>query len=327
MKSKKSTNMNNVKVQLIQTRSRTPNHYLFNDIRKALNQFSEIESEKSGILGRIQPESCDLTIFFGGEEITSVLLKPIVDISKKSVLWLTEDPYMLESNLKLQHCFDTVYTTDHASASIYSNGVFLPLGTRNLCLRNRKTYITCDFLFYGALWPNRLSFFEKMLSSNFLEKHRGIILISEDSLHLNDQNTVNRVFRELNASGTRVEIIKRPFGLEKISRFIQNSQVILQIPRMFEKVSHSSLSPRLFEAGITGAFQVADSEAQPDLAMLFPAEFYLNFNFREPNFELLANHIEYAREHEFLKPVNSRIIAQNHMWENRLRTILDRELK
>ena len=97
---------------LIQSRTKTPNYYLFRDLVEACKQSGKFTSVQASINGFQQIENCDFLLTFGGEEARNRILESTRIRAKKSLIWFTEDPYENKVNIEAANNYDHVFTTD-----------------------------------------------------------------------------------------------------------------------------------------------------------------------------------------------------------------------
>lgn len=313
-----------LKINALQTRTKTPNYYLFRDFSIAMinsKRVSEFRPEISGLSG--PGGFADLLICFGGEEFQTPFNIAQLSWAEKSLAWFTEDPYEIETNINNQHFFDLILTTDEKSISRYQEGsLFLPLAAPKVLFNELRSHEKeFDIFLFGSLWPNRISLLDEIMSNISVTKYRILLITSQLNASWIDQQRVKQIFSNIEKYNGRVVTSNRPFSLEQLKHFAQISRLCLNWPRKFVGDSWSVPGPRIFEIAASGTVQFIDVESQPGVKALIPDGSYVEYNNKS-----LANKL---REHLVESSVEESGVAlfefvkEHHTWETRVSSLLD----
>jgi hypothetical protein len=265
---------------LVQSRTHTPNYYLFKGLSDALSRTNLIDVRQSRINGFQKSQANDLLLCFGGEEA----LNPIIASSrlsvKKSAIWFTEDPYEFELNKISAQNYDLVMTTDYYSSEKYDRrGTYLSLGVPSeLFSHPKQNYERFDLVMFGSLWPNRLEMLDR-ITSHPRTKNIRILLISSqlDASWINPVICRNVLDRIILAGGEIVNI-NRPLSIEQLLDATRNARICLNWPRLFKKDTYSVPGPRIAEVGSTYVPQLLDPETQPAIRHMVPDNSFLPYS-------------------------------------------------
>jgi len=314
-----------LKITAIQTRMKTPNYYLFQDFSTAMLNSKKISEFRAEISGFSTPSSfADYLICFGGEELLTPFNIAQLSYADKSLLWLTEDPYEVETNTKNEDFFDYIFTTDEKSVGKYKKGAsFFPLATpKELFHKLKSLEKEFDIFLFGSLWPNRISILEQMVSELSLTKYRILLVTSQFDATWVDQEKVKEIFTNIENYNGRVLITRRPFSLEQLKHFAQISRLCLNWPRKFAGDKWSVPGPRIFEIASSGTLQLIDTDTQPGVKSLIPDGSYVNYDINS----LMST----LREHLIDSQINKdagiplfEFVKENHTWDTRVSSLLD----
>lgn len=219
------------------------------DARVATVHDSALETAVSA-LRNLTP---DLTVVFGSILPDTADLYPIADLARRSgkvVFWLHDDPYEFDAAARIRNLADAVFTNDRNSVQHYPPSIptyHLPLAAcpvahrRPVIARHRKQLFFC-----GHQFGNRLRFFSRL--SRLLER------------------------RQIQVVGTGWDTEALPFA---VNGYVQNSQLpdayadslaVAYIGRDLDlantrfSIRPSTPGPRVFEAAMAGAAQIALAE-------------------------------------------------------------------
>jgi spore maturation protein CgeB len=314
-----------LRVTALQTRTLTPNHYLFRDFSSAIQNSKRTTEFQASISGFNGPRFfADVLICFGGEEFRTPFNITQLAYAEKSVAWFTEDPYEINANLKNQGFFDHVLTTDEKSSAQYTvdSSVF-PLATpKKLFDNTSESNKEFDLFLFGSLWPNRISILEQIVSNIGITKYRVLLITSQFDSSWVDQKRVKEIFSIIEKHKGRIIINRRPFSLRQLKHFAQISKVCINWPRKFAKDSWSVPGPRIFEIAASGTIQFIDLEIQPGVKNLIPQGSYVQYNVDSLDDTLRS----YLIDSEIPKDSGQQLFEyarENHTWDKRVSEILD----
>ena len=123
------------RVLLLDTKRQNPNHYLCLAVEDALRRSTGVEQVTSVHYGNAlaaaqSPEGYNLFLAFDGEDMEEAICAKLARLCGRSILWVTEDPYELRTNLAHAKGFDLVLTNDLASVPAYGGRArHLPLAS------------------------------------------------------------------------------------------------------------------------------------------------------------------------------------------------------
>lgn len=252
---------------LLDTKAANPNHYICLSIANALNKIPEVECVHKVSLGnaieKAREYECNLFFAFDGEELHKELCKRLADICGFSVLWVTEDPYELSTNVRNSELFDLVFTNDSGSVLAYGGKAHhLPLASdfsiqyHHVSVDQECRY---DLFFAGTAWPNRVNFLKNILS--------GVDGISM-KLALSSNPHIPPVDIEHPVSAYSWRTPNSEF-----SRLANRSRITLGLFRNYstsigDKTVAVTPGPRIFEVAMAGGFQLVDGSL-PEIEKYF----------------------------------------------------------
>ncbi len=190
-------------------------------------------------------------ICLDGQRLHRGLIERVRPAFQTMVLWLFEDPFMLDYNLAHAGLFDVVFTNDPSCASRYENGHYLPLGaSESLQFRPVRDDSGCeyDIFFAGTMWPNRVATLRALIE-RFESKRFKLVCPTNPYLPPLPQDIASRA-------------VQWPISLPSFVGFANASRVTLTMFRDY--ASHGNVSqatapgPRLFELAMAGAAQVVE---------------------------------------------------------------------
>ncbi len=196
----------------------------------------------------------ELLICIDGQRLNAGLIARVRPAFRKVVLWVFEDPFMLEYNLAHLDLFDLVFTNDPSCVLAYrGRGHFLPLaGSRLLQYRDvlPDPRLRYDIFFAGTMWPNRVPVLRQVIAAF---PNASMKLVCPTNAYLPPL-----------PPQIAMRAITRPISHEAFIDFANASRVTLTLFRDY--ASHTSSrggsglatapGPRLFELGLAGTAQV-----------------------------------------------------------------------
>ena len=194
----------------------------------------------------------DVLICLDGQRLHEGLLRRVRHAFPTMVLWLFEDPFMLQYNLRNVALFDFVLTNDPGCAAAYgSKGHYMPLAAsprfhhRDIRPDAELEY---DIFFAGTMWPNRVRSLRRILTA-FPEARLKLVC------------PTNEYLPPLPGDMARLAI-PWPVSHSSFIDFANASRVTLTMFR--EYASHGDAGhatapgPRLFELACSGTAQVVE---------------------------------------------------------------------
>ena len=190
-------------------------------------------------------------ICIDGQRLHRQLLERVRPAFQTMVLWLFEDPFMLEYNLGHTDLFDAVFTNDPSCAGRYPRGHYLPLAaSRPLQFRPVRddAALEYDIFFAGTMWPNRVGTIRRLLAEFPLARLK-LVCPTNPFLPPLPRDIASRA-------------IQWPVSHASFVDFANASRVTLTMFRDY--ASHGDVSqatapgPRLFELAMAGAAQVVE---------------------------------------------------------------------
>ena len=186
-----------------------------------------------------------------GQRLHRGLIERVRPAFQTAVLWLFEDPFMLDYNLAHAALFDHIFTNDPSCASRYPNGHYLPLAaSESLQFHPVRADADCeyDIFFAGTMWPNRVKTLRALLAQ-FESKRFKLVCPTNPYLPPLPHDIAERA-------------VQWPISLPSFTGFANASRVTLTMFRDY--ASHGTASqatapgPRLFELAMAGAAQVVE---------------------------------------------------------------------
>jgi glycosyltransferase involved in cell wall biosynthesis len=194
-------------------------------------------------------------ICLDGQRLNRSLIERIRPAFRTTVLWLFEDPFMLDYNLANADLFDFVFTNDPSCVASYrGKGHYLPLGaSRTLHLRPvlADDALDYDIFFAGTMWPNRVRPLRALLK-RFPDKRFKLVCPTN-------------VYLPPLPADIAAHAIQWPISHESFVDFANASRVTLTMFRDY--ASHGTAGratapgPRLFELGLAGTAQVVEVDS------------------------------------------------------------------
>ncbi|CAE6795155.1 hypothetical protein R75461_06462 [Paraburkholderia nemoris] len=315
-------NEDKFRILLFDTKYRNPNHYICLAIFAALKRHASVESVwKADPLDAVSVavrNRCNLFIAFDGEELDAALCARLADICGRSALWVTEDPYELEVNVRHSQLFDIVFTNDSSSVSAYGNrGRHLPLAGatefHSLPVLASEQSLRYQLFFAGTAWPNRSEFVRSILGQMPSEWKFKLALPSNAFL------PPHRVPLPESVLSWRTSPVD-------FARFVNRSAVTLLLPRVFSASGGREYAetppPRLFEAALAGGVQLVHESLSEVAKSFAPGEEIILFS-SENDFLAKARHLinDRAARDSIAEAARLRGLRE-HTYDNRVESIL-----
>jgi glycosyltransferase involved in cell wall biosynthesis len=235
----------------------TRNYYItlsIHDALKADPRLTDVVLATHGDALRLFVErKCNLFVAVGGAGHQSDLLERICRMVDVSVLWTTEDPYELQTNITRSQAFDFVFTNDAGSLIDYGpRAIALPLAAserfHDYPLIGNDDKYEYDLFFVGTAWPNRVESLNRILKPFAGRLRTKIALPGNEFLpkpHLFNRNSY----------------IDWRCSNGDFARLANSSRITLTLERDFSastggRAVATTPPPRLFEAALAGSYQI-----------------------------------------------------------------------
>jgi spore maturation protein CgeB len=310
---------------ILQTRTSTPNYYLFQDFCRALEGASKKYKIRTAVSGLDAPKKLSqILLCFGGEELLTPVNLAHINHAEKKIAWFTEDPYERNLNKENENYFDLVLTTDVGSKEHYSvKTEVLPLAAPARLFENQAIFKKdFDILVFGSLWPNRIDILDAIVSQLSSTKLRILLVTSQSTAPWVDQEKTNRLFSEVEKFGGRVLLASRPYSLNQMKYFAQISKIVLNWPRFFAGDNWSVPGPRIFEIAASGTTQLLDVGAQPGIRSIIPNDAYIEYNHLNLK-EVLDSTLSHDSRVSSIGERMFDLVRKEHTWEKRALDLLD----
>lgn len=246
------------RILVLDTAAQTHNPHIALAIADALRRHPGVGFvEQAGYgdaIARFAAAGCDTLLAVGGAGGDLAVLARLCAMSRRAVLWTTEDPYELAENLRVSAPFDLVFTNDLASLPVYGGRArHLPLAASPMLHDVEPVGRDADFLydlcFVGTAWPNRVRTVNRILQSRRRPLRMKIALPT--NAHLPPVEL-------LDPSLATTWRVSNP----DLARIANRSRITLNLERQFsaanaDQASGSTPPPRLFETALAGAFQIS----------------------------------------------------------------------
>lgn len=256
-----------LRILLLDTKFRNPNHYICIALRDALGRAADVEfvikAEPLNAINRACEHRCNLFIAFDGEELDGVLCERLAQVCGYSVLWVTEDPYESSFNRRNMAIFDLVFTNDSASVAEYGQkGRHLPLAGvsefHDIPVLPVERPLRYELFFAGTAWPNRTAFIRSILHKMPADWRFKLALPTNDHLPP----------RAVDLPESTMAWRTSP---PDFARFVNSSAITILLPRVFSASGNKEFAetppPRLFEAALAGGVQLVQEKlAEASLA-------------------------------------------------------------
>lgn len=194
----------------------------------------------------------DTLICIDGQRLSLGMIQRARLAFKTQILWVFEDPFMTNYNVKNMDLFDFVFTNDPSCAQFYGDkGHYLPLAaSHKLHYRPVKpdAELDYDIYFAGTMWPNRISVLRQLIAA-YPKARLKLVCPTNDYLP------------PLHSDLAQLAI-HWPISHEAFIDFANASRVTITLFRDY--ASHGDVSqatapgPRLYELGLSGTAQVVE---------------------------------------------------------------------
>ncbi|MGR9594551.1 CgeB family protein [Bacillus thuringiensis] len=234
----------------------------------------------------------------------------------KLAVWLTEDPFYIDTSLLLLNNFDFIFTIDsealkYYTALGYTNVYHLPLATNiELFKPNQKNpKYKSEVLLIGYPYPNRVKLIQFLLEKT--PYHYTII----------GQHWRNKLLKKWK-NHRRIKIIEGWIPPQEVALYYNNASLILNPHRSHlfpqnknkNKVKNNTINNRAFDIAACQGFQII--EEKPDLSSFFNKDEIVSYN----SFEDCLNKLSFYLNATILKrlmveKIHARVISQHTFYE------------
>ncbi|MCM3308586.1 CgeB family protein [Priestia megaterium] len=253
--------------------------------------------------------------------------QPLLEFVKQTqipfCIWLTEDPFYIDSSLKVIDGENIIFTIDLGAFKFYQslgykNIYYLPLGTNPKIFQKKEPNESykSDILFLGYPYPSRLEL------ANFILRN------TDYQLTLVGKGWNNRIPKILRRS-KQLSIIDEWVSPAVASLFYNNAKIVINQHREINflhnqnslHVESKSVNNRTFDISSCSAFQLIDYKE--DLYNQYSEDEIVHYN--NPS-ECINKINRFIYEDDLRRCIaqkaRNRIIFQ-HTWESRVLSIID----
>ena len=316
------------RILLLDTKRSNPNHYLCLALRDALRAHPNISHAAAVSYGDAIATAADgdfdLFLAFDGEEMDEALCARVARLCRRSLLWVTEDPYECALNAARARLFDLVLTNDSASVGAYPGQCahhlplaaseawhYQPLPGPDQPVSHRYFY---DVFFAGTAWPNRVELLRE-LTGALPELKYKIALPFNRHLPRPELPVLPRTlsWRTPNA---------------EFCRLANRSRISLGLHRDFSaSVGNPACAhtpgPRLFEIALAGGFQLLDG-ALPEVSEYYQVGTEVDtFSDVADCVEKVRFHLAHPEQREAMARAAQTATRARHLYRHRVDQLLD----
>jgi glycosyltransferase involved in cell wall biosynthesis/spore maturation protein CgeB len=310
------------RVCLLDTKDGNPNHYIVLAIEAALRNHPHVELVRcpghADALPVAIKEQCNLFLAFDGEGLDRGLCRRLASVCGTSVLWVTEDPYERDVNVRNAGLFDFVFTNDSGSVQSYEGGAHhLPLAAYpkfNLCEipSQDENHYLYDLFFVGTAWPNRVDFLKALLA-----RMPGMSL----KIGLTGNEHLPAPNLDLPPSSYAWRVPN-----SEMARLANRSRVVLTLHRDFSGSGCPSQAatpgPRLFEVALAGGFQLVDLSLPETSAFFRVDEEFVGFRTLDECCEQIRCFLDKPTFRLTIARAAQRRCLAEHLYEHRVDRLL-----
>lgn len=311
------------RILLLDTKRSNPNHYICLGLEYALKRNDRVEcvihADLYDAVSLAKKNKCNIFLAFDGEELNLLLCKKISEVCGTSILWVTEDPYEINTNIKNSEIFDIVYTNDSGSVAKYGGKAkHLPLAAISEFhfhpVIGDLEKLKYDIYFAGTAWPNRVNLIKEIIDSKKLQ-----------SLNYRFNLPTNVHLPVFSLGLSESELDKRVAPLD-FSRLSNSSLATLILPRVFGLNGGGFAEtppPRLFECALSGTTLVVQSNISEVSNYFEEGSEYLKFT----NAKDLESIIDYLKnnidQRNLMAEKGQRKALNYHLYDHRVKIIIN----
>ena len=310
------------RILLLDTKRQNPNHYLCLAVEDALRRCAGVERVTAVHYGNALatgrfPEGYNLFIAFDGEDLEEAICAKLARLCSRSILWVTEDPYELRTNLAHAEGFDLVLTNDLASVPAYGGRArHLPLAADQTFhfqeIRTGEHPYLYDVFFAGTAWPNRVDLLRD-LTTRMTDIKFKIALPTNPHLPHPQIGQPKAAFNWRTPS-------------PEFCRMANRSRIVLSLHREFSASDNPALAstpgPRLFEVALAGGFQLTDRRLEEITAYYRPGEEYDTFTDAADCEHKIRQYLSDTPRREAMARAAQETTLARHLYDHRVQDIL-----
>jgi glycosyltransferase involved in cell wall biosynthesis/spore maturation protein CgeB len=273
----------------------------------------------SDAINLAKKNKCNLFLAFDGESLNPYLCQRLREICGYSVVWNTEDPYELPTNLVNSKLFDMVFTNDSASVIAYSQkGRHLPLAASEYFqfhpVLDESEYLY-DIFFAGTAWPNRVDLIRKI--SSLLDGSLRVKIAMPTNIHLPEIQNLPYPQSFYNWRTSNIEF----------ARFANKSRITLGLHRDFSSSPGAPTialtpGPRLFEVAMAGGFQLVDKSVVESNVFFDLKKELVTFDGKEDCLEKIGYYLANSGERISIAKAAQTKTLEIHTYEGRIDSLL-----
>ncbi|MEI5915576.1 CgeB family protein [Bacillus cereus group sp. Bce005] len=247
----------------------------------------------------------------------------------KLAVWLTEDPFYIDTSLPLLNNFDFIFTIDsealkYYTALGYTNVYHLPLATNidifKPGLKNSK--YKSEILFIGYPYPTRVKLIQFLLEKTTY--HYTVI----------GQHWRNKLIKKWK-NHRRIKIIEEWIPPQEVAFYYNNASLILNPHRSYlfpqnknkNRVKSNTINNRTFDIAACQGFQIIEEKS--DLSSFFNKDEIISYNSFEDCLNKISLHLNDTISKELMvEKIYKKVITQHTFHEriNFIMTILQSQL-
>jgi glycosyltransferase involved in cell wall biosynthesis/spore maturation protein CgeB len=313
-----------LRILLLDTKGRNPNHYICLALRQALEAAPGVEcvikADYNTAIDDAVQHRCNLFFAFDGEELDRVICARVAAVCNLALLWVTEDPYELSRNVANADLFDLIFTNDTGCVSAYgAKGRHLPLaGSRPFHwrpLQEGSAALRYDTFFAGTAWPNRVELIRQLLDA----AKGGAAIKAKIALPTNEH-----------LPAFELQLPKSQFAWRMappdFASFANRSVSTILLPRLFSASGNRDFAetppPRLYEAALAGTVQLVQSTLAEAAQYFEPGQDFIYFDTAHELLEAIRDlRADGAWRNQIAGRAQAKALAR-HCYEHRVAEVL-----
>jgi len=279
-----------------------------------------VKAELHNAVSEAVKHGCNLFFAFDGEELEFSICSRVAAVCGLSVLWVTEDPYELNTNVANADLFDLVFTNDSSCVAAYGKkGRHLPLaGAKTfhlLPIQEREESLRYDVFFAGTAWPNRVELLKKVLETD----------LGANAIKAKIALPTNEHLPPLNLALPPSQLNWRTSPMD-FARFANASVCTLVLPRVFSASGNRDFAetppPRLYEAALAGTVQLVQSNLTEAEQYFEAGQDFIYFDTADELIKSIrALRADFTWRNQIARRAQTKALAQ-HCYEQRMAHVL-----
>ncbi len=310
------------RICLLDTKSRNPNHYICRSVFRALQALPEVESVVLASYGNAvelsRKRRCNVFFAFDGEDMHLDICARVMRTCDVSILWITEDPYEVDVNIRNAELFDLVFTNDAGCVARYGRMArHLPFAAsthlHDYPVILNDSDLRYDIFFAGTAWPNRTRILSSLVRD--LPDKKLKIALPHNPYIPEPELPIPKSSYQWRTPAT------------EFARLANASRITLALPRIFSGSVHGVASgstppPRVFEAAMAGTAQLADGNF-PEIRNYFkPETEIVIYNSYAECLDRIRRLLSRPDERRQLAQASQARAIKEHTYEDRMRLVL-----